>query len=166
MGTKMNFVSHVVELFKYFPGKIGDKIRLALYSQIFKKIGKSIEIKDGVTILCAENVEMGDYSAINQNCYLNAYGGIVIGKHVRMAPHSALISTNHKFDRVDIPMSLQGENPGKIVIGDDVWIGYGATILRNVKIGRGSIIGPNAVVRKDVPEFSIVVNDNLMLRRK
>ena len=162
----MKIINHLADLFRYFPGKFGDMMRKLMYSFIFQNIGRFVEIKDGTTILCAENIKIDDYSAINQNCYINAYGGVEIGKHVRIAPHSALISTNHKFDRTDIPMSLQGENPGKIIIEDDVWIGYGAVILKGVRIGKGSIIGPNVIVRKDVPKFSIVVDESTILRRK
>ena len=43
-----------------------------------------------------------------------------------------------------------------IVIGDDVWIGMDALILKGVKIGNGSIIAAKSVVTKDVPPFTIV----------
>ena len=48
------------------------------------------------------------------------------------------------------------DNKGDIVIGNDVWIGYEATILSGVHIGDGAIIGAKAVVTKDVPAYSIV----------
>ena len=48
------------------------------------------------------------------------------------------------------------DNKGDIVIGNDVWIGYEATILSGVTIGDGAIIGAKAVVTKDVPPYSVV----------
>lgn len=48
------------------------------------------------------------------------------------------------------------DNKGDIVIGNDVWIGYEATILSGVTIGDGAIIGAKAVVTKDVPAYSVV----------
>ncbi|MDU5336318.1 CatB-related O-acetyltransferase [Enterococcus sp.] len=48
------------------------------------------------------------------------------------------------------------DNKGDIVIGNDVWIGYEATILSGVEIGDGAIIGAKAVVTKDVPPYSVV----------
>ncbi|OJJ21572.1 chloramphenicol acetyltransferase [marine bacterium AO1-C] len=45
---------------------------------------------------------------------------------------------------------------GDIEIGNDVWLGYRATILAGVKIGHGAIIGSHAVVTKDVPPYTIV----------
>ncbi len=43
-----------------------------------------------------------------------------------------------------------------VLIGDDVWIGYGATVLKGVTVGRGAIIGARSVVTVDVPDFTIV----------
>ena len=48
------------------------------------------------------------------------------------------------------------DNRGDIIIGNDVWIGYEATIMSGVSIGDGAIIGTRAVVTKDVPPYTIV----------
>ena len=45
---------------------------------------------------------------------------------------------------------------GEVVIGENVWIGDKATILPGVHIGKGAVVGANAVVTKDVPPFSVV----------
>jgi len=45
---------------------------------------------------------------------------------------------------------------GDIVVGNDVWIGYGATIVSGVTIGHGAVVAAGAVVVKDVPPFAIV----------
>jgi hypothetical protein len=45
---------------------------------------------------------------------------------------------------------------GDIVIMNDVWIGYGCTVLSGVTIGNGSILAARSVVTKDVPPYSIV----------
>ena len=51
------------------------------------------------------------------------------------------------------------------VIEDDVWIGYGATILSGVTIGKGAIIGANSIVAKDVPPYAIYVGDKIIKYR-
>ncbi|OCB00549.1 CatB-related O-acetyltransferase [Clostridium beijerinckii] len=48
------------------------------------------------------------------------------------------------------------DNKGDIVIGNDVWIGYDAIIMSDVKIGDGAIIGTRAIVTNDVPPYTIV----------
>ncbi|MFN0263947.1 CatB-related O-acetyltransferase [Tepidamorphus sp. 3E244] len=48
---------------------------------------------------------------------------------------------------------------GDTVIGNDVWLGYEATVLPGVTIGDGAIVGAKAVVSRDVPPYSIVAGD-------
>lgn len=50
-------------------------------------------------------------------------------------------------------------NKGKVTIGNDVWIGYGATIMSGVTIGNGAIIGAKSVVTKDVEPYAIVAGN-------
>lgn len=45
---------------------------------------------------------------------------------------------------------------GDTIVGNDVWIGYGATIMPGVKIGDGAIIASNSTVTKDVPPYTVV----------
>ena len=53
------------------------------------------------------------------------------------------------------PVGDRGRRPPvearPVVIGDDVWIGYNATVLKGVRIGDGAVIAPGAVVTRDVP---------------
>jgi acetyltransferase-like isoleucine patch superfamily enzyme len=46
-----------------------------------------------------------------------------------------------------------------VVIGNDVWIGTGAIILRGLSVGDGAVIGAGAVVTKDVPPYAIVAGN-------
>ncbi len=59
----------------------------------------------------------------------------------------------------------ESETKGDIVIGDDVWIGYGATILSGVTIGQGAVIGAKSVVSKDVPPYAIYVGGKVIKYR-
>lgn len=45
---------------------------------------------------------------------------------------------------------------GDIIINDDVWIGYGSTIMSGVRVGQGAVIAAGSVVTKDVPPYAIV----------
>nr|WP_281373347.1 CatB-related O-acetyltransferase [Kineococcus aurantiacus] len=53
----------------------------------------------------------------------------------------------------DPPDGAVGE---RLVVGDDVWIGYGARIMGNVVIGTGAVIGAGALVVRDVPPYTVV----------
>ena len=59
----------------------------------------------------------------------------------------------------------QSDNHYQIIIGNDVWIGVGATIMGGVKIGSGAIVGTNTMVTKDVPPYAIVVGNPMRIIR-
>ena len=101
------------------------------------------------------DLTIGDFSGVGIDC--NVGGSVTIGDHVMMGPECVLLSHNHRFDRLDIPMCQQGfseEQP--IHIGNDVWIGTRAIILPGVTVGDHSVVGAGAVVTKDVPPYAVV----------
>lgn len=57
------------------------------------------------------------------------------------------------------PEERRVDNRHQIIVGNDVWIGAGATIIGGVKIGSGAIIGTNAMVTKDVPPYAIAAGN-------
>jgi maltose O-acetyltransferase len=130
-------------------------IRRLICKSLFKKAGKNINIEKGAFFGTGSKVEIGDNSGIGVNCQL--WGKVKIGKDVMMGPEVIIISANHKFERTDIPMRLQGRYPEECVcIDDDVWIGTRAIIMPGVNIGQGAIIGAASVVTKDVAPNAIV----------
>ena len=88
-----------------------------------------------------------------------------IGNYCSIANNVAfLVSSDHPlhflstypFKTKLLNMGYEGVSKGDIIIDDDVWIGYGATILSGVHIGQGAVIAAGAVVTKDVPPYAIV----------
>ena len=68
-----------------------------------------------------------------------------------------IYARNHKTDRLDVPMCIQGfEEYRPVVISDDVWIGARVTILPGAKIGKGVIIGAGAVITGEIPDYAVV----------
>ncbi|HDR1486969.1 TPA: CatB-related O-acetyltransferase, partial [Pasteurella multocida] len=65
-----------------------------------------------------------------------------------------------------LPEKAELSSKGDTVIGNDVWIGYNATIMPGVKIGDGAIIGTNSVVTKNVPPYAIVAGNPARVIRK
>ncbi len=110
------------------------------------------------------NVRMGQHCSVQAYSSLIGYGAIddatgriTIGDNVRIAPYVAMIATNHRFDRWDVPIRLQGHNFGPITIEDDVWIGAHVVVTAGVTIGHGAVIGAGSVVTHDIPPYGIAV---------
>ena len=137
----------------YMPYSFGSKyIRYFLLKNSINRCGKHLIVQSNVLI--SPFIEIGDNAEINE--YVRIRANVKIGNNVLIAPNVQLISINHEFSDITVPINLQGEKKGFIEIGDDVWIGTGAIVLPNLKIGKGSIIGAGAIVTKDVPEYAIV----------
>jgi acetyltransferase-like isoleucine patch superfamily enzyme len=95
-------------------------------------------------------------------------GDVEFGKYCLTAPNVYISSGQHYFDlnpnfyikdqdnMVAASAELTKKHSQKVTIEDDVWIGINSVIMRGITIGRGSIIGSNSVVTKDVPPFSIM----------
>lgn len=153
---------------------------------LFKSFGQGSLLAPGVNLRATTYVSVGNNSSIMSNCIIETYaiGGqkpeLEIGNHVSIGEYSHITCTNRivigngvltgRFvlitdnshgnlteEEADIPpLSRAIHSNGPVFIGDNVWIGDKATILPNVTIGKGSIIAANAVVTKDVPEYSVV----------
>ena len=99
---------------------------------------------------------------INQNCTFLDYAGIRLGPRVLVAPKATFVTVGHPVDTEDRRVWLTG---GPIDVGENVWIGAGATILPGVTIGRDSVVAAGAVVAEDVPERSLVTGSKAAVRR-
>ena len=64
---------------------------------------------------------------------------------------------DHRMDSIELPIKDQGIVKGPVRIGPDTWIATKVTILRNTTIGRGCVLGSHAVVKGEIPDFSIAV---------
>lgn len=97
----------------------------------------------------AENVYCG------RSVYLGAYQPISIGKNSLIGAYSYIISANHRFNDINVPIRLQGYEGGPVTIGQDVWIGAQVVVLPSVTVGDGAVIAAGAVVTKSVPAGEI-----------
>jgi acetyltransferase-like isoleucine patch superfamily enzyme len=73
-----------------------------------------------------------------------------------VADRVMLIDFDHGMVEVERPIRLQGIYKRDVEVGNNVWIGYGACVLRGVTVGDNAVIGTNAVVTKAVPANAVV----------
>ena len=98
----------------------------------------------------------GEGSFCGAFCVFGVNQEVVIGQNVMIADSVSIRDSDHASQDLERPMMQQGLLTQPVVVKDNVWIGYGATILKGVTIGTGSIVAAGAVVTKDVPSLSIV----------
>lgn len=85
---------------------------------------------------------------------------VYVKKYTVIAPDVTIITNNHR-STATIPQVLLGEShindkSADVTIGEDVWVGTRTTILAGVMLGRGCIVGANALVSKSVPPYALV----------
>jgi galactoside O-acetyltransferase len=128
------------------------------------RIGKDFGLNPGCLLLCQDRdkgseLVIGDRVALNYNVQINADSGgrIYISDNVIIGPGCILRAADHSFERTDRAIRDQLTQPGVIRLDDDVWLGAGVIVLKDVTIGRSSVIGAGSVVTGDIPPYSIAV---------
>lgn len=133
---------------------------LLLYGGIHVRVGAGFTSWRGCTIVAAPDgpVTIGDRVAFNANVHINAGEGgpITIGDATIIGPNTVLRSGGHVFATRRSLIRDQGHQGAPIVLEGDVWIGANVTVVGGVRIGRGAIVGANAVVTRDVEPYTIV----------
>jgi acetyltransferase-like isoleucine patch superfamily enzyme len=133
------------------------RVKLEIGKTAKLRIGRWAWIGDGSKIRVHEGeVSIGAKTVIGQECTISAYQHVEIGRECIVADRVMLIDFDHGVVEVERPIRLQGIYKRDVRVGHNVWIGYGACILRGVSVGNNSIVGTSAVVTQDVPENAVV----------
>jgi acetyltransferase-like isoleucine patch superfamily enzyme len=136
---------------------IGPGVTLEIGKTARVELGRWSWLGHGTKIRCHEGmVSIGAKTVMGQECTISAYQHVSIGRECVIADRVMLIDFDHGVVEVDRPIRLQGIYKRDIRVGNNVWIGYGACILRGVTVGDNAIIGTGAVVTKDVPDNAVV----------
>jgi acetyltransferase-like isoleucine patch superfamily enzyme len=152
------------ELIKHFCISLLNRIYLGLLhaheiklNETLRSNGSAGRITARVELRHPENVFIGERSYVNGGMLAASENAkIVIGKDCMLSYGVHLRTDMHHHDHTDIPMNQQGHDEADIVIGDDVWVGYGAQIMSGVTVGSHSIVAAGAVVTHDVPAYAVV----------
>jgi len=129
--------------------EIGRKGRIELGRWSWVGHGSKLRAHEGV-------VSIGAKTVLGQECTLSAFQHVSIGRECVIADRVMLIDFDHGTVEVDRPVRQQGIYKRDVRVGNNVWIGYGACILRGVTVGDNAVIGTNAVVTIDVPANAVV----------
>jgi acetyltransferase-like isoleucine patch superfamily enzyme len=101
-------------------------------------------------------VRIGAKSVLGQECTISSFQHVSIGRECIVADRVMLIDFDHGVVEVERPIREQGIYKRDVRVGHNVWIGYGACVLRGVTVGDNAIVGTSAVVTKDVRANAVV----------
>jgi acetyltransferase-like isoleucine patch superfamily enzyme len=131
-------------------GSIGIALRYIFLKNLLKSCGENVAVYHNVTLINIDKIKVGDNVSIHTNCYLDGYGEISIGSNVSVAHNSTILSTNHNWSDLEIPIKYNAITASNTAIEDDVWVGCGVRILAGVVIKSRVVIAAGAVVNKNV----------------
>ncbi|TCJ99368.1 acyltransferase [Nocardia alba] len=122
------------------------------------EIGRWVHIGDGNALRCHEgSLRIGDKVVFGKDNVVNTYLDIEIGESTLVADWCYICDFDHRMDDITMPIKDQGIVKSPVRIGPDTWIAAKVTVLRDTRVGRGCVLGAHAVVRGDIPDYSIAV---------
>ena len=139
------------------------KFILVFHKNIF--IGKNSTFGRGTVFWAPNRINIGNNVYIGKYCTLQA--DMDIGNNIDIANNVGLVGKyDHDYSQIgvsikdapwigDASYNFKGKNQ-KIIIEDDVWIGFGAIIFTGIIIHRGAIVAAGSVVTHNVPPYTIV----------
>lgn len=144
------------------PGAVGIRLRRYWYEHTLASCGAGLVV-EWLTALKTADARIGSRVFIGSMCWI---AEVDLGDDVMVGSRAAIQggARTHGYDRMDLPMNQQ---PGKlktVTIGQDVWIGTGATVLTDV--APGTVVAAGAVVTSSFPPASIVAGVPARLLRR
>lgn len=135
-------------------------------------IGKKTQIQRGVWLYCCgvgerkASLSIGSNCVIGYNNHIVSVGEVVIGNHVITANNVYISDNAHGYEDITTPIVYQPVQFKRAVeLGDGCWIGENACII-GARVGKNSVVGANAVVTTDVPDYSVAVgNPAIIIKR-
>lgn len=133
-------------------------LRLVIEGNGSVRVGANCVLDEGLVLSAVRgSIEVGDGTIFGHHCTIAAVDSLVIGRQCLVGEFVSIRDHDHAFARPDVAMVEQGPSAAPVRIGDDVWIGAKATVVKGVRIGDHAVIGAGAVVTADVPAYAVAV---------
>lgn len=131
--------------------RLGRRVQLTVLHGGELLIGDGCRIADRTRIVVqGGRVEIGAGTTLGERCTIVAHERVTIGAGAWLEDCAVVVDFDHVIDDVELPIRAQPLVASPIAIGDRARIGLGAGVLRGVSVGAGAVVGPRAVVTRDV----------------
>jgi len=133
----------------------GPRVQLHIHEEASLTIGAGVQVLQDSWLIA----HPGDTMVLHEKVFLSQHctvsGSVHIGKNTLVAGYATIIDSDHVIADTARPIMEQGGVSSPIIIGEDVWIGTHAIVLRGVSIGDHAVIAANSVVTRDVPAWAV-----------
>jgi acetyltransferase-like isoleucine patch superfamily enzyme len=136
---------------------------LRIEGKRYISLSKGVTIRDRAWLVALKiddhdpSLVIREGASLGYDNHIAAVRKVEVGKFVLTANGVYITDNLHSFENIDTPIMHQPVVfKSEVIIGDGTWIGEHACII-GAKIGKQCVIGANAVVTKDVPDYSVVV---------
>ena len=137
---------------------------LLLYNTEQVIVGNNVLIRKGLRMEVLDRpdsrealIRIGDNVNIEQNCHIICQNKIIIGENVSITGNCAIVDTTHPYSSSNKKTGAFVEfNDDEVIIGSNVFIGFGSIILPGTSIGSDSYVGAMSVVKGKFPERSLI----------
>lgn len=139
------------------PGYIGRPIFMMNPKQAY--LGKKVRIFPGMRLEIHNQglVNIGNNIAIGQNLHLTCGESLKIGDGTIISGNVVVTDIEHNYEQVDVSVHDQGIKTKPTVIGENCFIGFGASIQPGTVLGKQCVVGANSVVKGVFPNYSVIV---------
>lgn len=150
--------SFLKRLFWYFinalffinPLNPSSRIKIGLLRLFGAKVGKGVVIKPGVNIKYPWNLEVGNYTWIGENVWIDNLVKIVIGNNVCISQGAMLLCGNHNYKKQTFDLMV-----GEIILEDGAWVGAKSIVCPGVTLHTHSMLGVLSVANRDLDAYYI-----------
>ena len=139
------------------PSYLGKPTLILGIKRIF--IDKKVRIFPHVRMETHQNgtITIQEDVIISQNVHITSASNLVIGKKSLILANVFITNIDHEYQEIGKPILEQPLKYSKTRIGDNCFIGFGASIQAGTVLGKQCIVGTNAVVRGTYPDYSVIV---------
>lgn len=125
------------------------------------KLGRKVLIKPGVNIKYPWFLQIGDYTWIGENVWIDNLANIAIGKNVCISQGAFLLTGNHDYSKAAFDLVTK-----EIILEDGVWIGAKAIVCPGITCGTHSILSVGSVAQSNLDAYGIYQGNPAQKKRE
>jgi acetyltransferase-like isoleucine patch superfamily enzyme len=133
---------------------IGPRCRFRVEGHL--RVGADVVFVGDANVTANGSLAIADHVGFSQGVTISAFGRVVIGRNSLFGEYASIHDNDHGSEPLNEPVALRQRDTRPVAIGENVWVGAKATILRGVSIGDNAVVAANAVVTRDVPPGATV----------